>query len=305
MSRKKFSDLKAKLNKTLKNIWKQTKIISEKIWNKTKIIAGRVWEKTKVISQKAYSGFMSAKTFWCAFAILVILFIISIVVLSIRLHDYTKEDDRSVSLRSSMDESLNVFAMEYQNDSGEITIQGQDGAKVIAPGTDTEYTLRLRNTDKVALDYTFVPDLKFTSEHKLPIVIRLLDHEDNYIIGNETTWVALDEVGDVECSGTLMKNQTAEYVFQWKWPFESENDEYDSFLGSATLDENIGVDLDFALHAQANTTVASNGGFFKSPIGNIIVISIIALLLISVIILLLIYIIKKLKTKENQEPIIV
>lgn len=294
MSKKSNSNFQAKLKNILKNVWENIKKVSQMIW-----------KHTKNISKKAFHGFMSAKTFWSAFAILIILLIISIVVLSIRLHDYTKTDDRAISLRSSMDESLNVFAMEYKNDSGEITVKGHDGTKVIAPGTDVEYTLRLRNTDKVALDYSFVPELDYTSEHKLPIVIRLLAPNDEYIIGNETTWVPIHEVETIEYSGLLMENETAEYVFQWKWPFESENDEYDTFLGTATLDGNVGVDFSFGLHAEANTTVKANGGFFHSPSGKVTVLFIIFLLLAAAIALLLIHIIKRMKAKKNEQPIIV
>lgn len=263
-----------------------------------------VWEGIKSVAKKAFRGFMNAKSFWSAFAILVILLIISIVVLSIRIHDYSKVDDRSVSLRSSMDESLNVFAMEYKNDSGEIIIQGQDGEKVIAPGTDVEYTLRLRNIDKIALDYSFVPALNYTSEHKLPIEIRLLDPNDDYIIGNETTWIPLDEIGDVTCNGTLLQNETAEYVFQWRWPYESGNDGYDSFLGDLAFASDVGVNLDFSVHSEANTTIKSNGGFFQSQPGKVTVLVIIAVLLAVAITLLLVHIIYKIKARKNAIPVI-
>lgn len=240
--------------------------------------------------KKLLDSLMNAKTFWTALAILLILFIISIVVLSIRLYDYTKTDDREVSLRSSMDETLEVFSVEYKNASGEVTVSGLDGDKVIAPGTDVEYTLRIRNTDKVALDYSLVPALSYTSEHSLPIVIRLLDDNDDYVIGSATEWVALDAVGEIECGGTLLKNETKEYVFQWKWPYESGDDAYDSFLGSLDGEENVGAEISFGLHATASLDVASNGGFFSSPQGRVIVLLIIAILLAVAIALLLIYI---------------
>ena len=257
------------------------------------------------LCKRIWKGFTSAKTFWSAFAILVILLILSIVVLFLRLHSFAEVDERSVSLRSSMDESLNVFAMEYKNETGEVTIQGKDGEKVIAPGAEVEYTLRMRNTDKVALNYSFTPDLKFTSEYKLPIVVRLLDENDNYIIGNETTWVALDQIEAQPCEGTLMEGEAAELLFQWKWPFESGDDTYDTHLGSIDYDGTIGVDLSFALHAEANTTVSANGGFTKTPAWNVVVILVIFLLLAAVITLLTLYIIKRIRDKRNEKPIIV
>lgn len=247
----------------------------------------------KNIFKRACDGFATAKTFWSAFSLLVILLIISTVLLSIRLHDYVTTDDRALSLRTSMDESLKVFAVEYESSNGEISVKGHDGTKVIAPGTDVEYTLRLRNTDKVALDYCFTPQIEYTSEYELPIVVRLLDPDDNYVVGNERTWVPIKDISTVVCEGTLVKGETAEYVFQWKWPFDSSNDAYDSFLGSSTIEENIGINLSFALHSDANTTVESNGGFLSSPPGKIIVLFAILLLLVSAILLLLAHIIRK------------
>ena len=241
------------------------------------------------LCKKIWNGFLSAKTFWSAFAILIILLIISIVVLSIRLHGFAKTDERAISLKSSMDETMNVFAMEYKNETGEITIQGRDGDKVIAPGAEVEYTLRLRNTDTVALNYSFVPDLGFTSPYKLPIVVRLLDPEDNYIIGDETTWIPLDEIEAKVCEGTLMQGESAEFLFQWKWPFESGDDAFDTHLGTIEFDGTIGVELDFGLRAETNTTIMANGGFTKTPVWNVIVILVIFLLLVAVVVLLIIH----------------
>ena len=288
MSEETKLDFRTKLNNMCKRVWDGTKDVSRKIW-----------EGTKSVSKKAYRGFMSAKTFWSAFAILVILLIISIVVLSIRLYDYTKTDDRAVSLRSSMDETLDVFAVEYENESGEVTIKGADGKKVIAPGSRVEYTLRLRNTDKVALDYAFTPDLKHTTRYDLPIMIRLLDPNDEYVIGSETEWVMLQDVKAVECTGTLMKNETAEYIFQWQWPYEWGEDEYDTYLASIRSEDNLGVSFSFGIHSEANTEIKANGSFFSSHAGRITVIVIIAILLAVAIALLLIYIIKR---KGNLAP---
>jgi len=271
----------------------------KRVWDGTKSVSRKIWEGTKSVSKKAYRGFMSAKTFWSAFAILVILLIISIVVLSIRLYDYTKTDDRAVSLRSSMDETLDVFAVEYENESGEVTIKGADGKKVIAPGSRVEYTLRLRNTDKVALDYAFTPELKHTTRYDLPIMIRLLDPNDEYVIGSETEWVMLQDVKSVECTGTLMENETVEYIFQWQWPYEWGEDEYDTYLASIRSEDNLGVSFSFGIHSEANTEIKANGGFFSSHAGRMTVIVIIAILLAVAIALLLIYIIKR---KGNLAP---
>lgn len=279
--------------------------MSQPTERETEVKSNNIWTNIKEFFKKAFKGFMNAKTFWSAFAILIILLIISIVVLSIRLYDYIKVDEREVLLNSTMDESLDIFAIEYANESGEITVKGADGQKVIAPGTDIEYTLRLRNNDKVALNYSFSPVLEHTSEHRLPIVVRLLSPNDDYLIGSENSWVKIDEVEKKEFSGTILKGEAVEYVFQWKWPYESGDDAYDSFLGSINSAGDVGLDVSFTIHSEANTSVAANGGFFVSPVGRFIVILIIAILLAVAITLLLIYIIKKIKAQpEPPAPVV-
>lgn len=266
--------------------------------NKTKIalresISHRMqglWERAGRAARRLCHSFTSAAIFWSALCILLILWVISAVVLSVRLHEFARIDDRSVSLRASMTDSLDVFAMEYKNAAGVITVSGQDGEKVIAPGVDAEYTLRLRNTDRVALDYSFRPQLSYTTEHTLPILIRLLDPQDRYVIGDASTWVPLDEIGRSECKGTLRRDETAEYVLQWKWPFESGDDGYDSFLGSATADGGIGLHCSFVVSAEANMTVTDNGGLLHSPVGRVLLPLMLLLFLAAAIVLLLIHV---------------
>lgn len=240
--------------------------------------------------------------FGTALGLLVIVTVISAILLTVRLVDYIKVDDRAVSLRSSMDEKLDVFALEYRNDTGEITVKGSDGTKVIAPGTDIEYTLRLRNTDEVALDYVYTPEVNFSSEYKFPLLVRLLDPEDNYVIGSETEWVPIDQVNAIEEKGTLLVNETAEYVFQWKWPFESGDDAYDTFLGSVSVENDAGLSLSFNLHSEANLTANANSGFMKAPLTKVLRALLVFILLVAAIVLLVIYIIKRIKANREEKP---
>ncbi|MBQ9746678.1 MAG: uL15 family ribosomal protein [Clostridia bacterium] len=242
--------------------------------------------------------FALGKIFWIAIAILAILLVLSLVVLSFRLFDYAKADDYAVSLKSNMDSKLDVFSVEYSNASGEVTVSGADGEKVIAPGTDVEYTVRLRNTDKVAIDYDLVPEVKIISEYELPIVIRLLDYNDNYLVGDAKTWVPLDALNGISQSATLEKGESAEYIFQWKWPFESGDDAYDSFLGNNSINENISVSIAFSVHAEANTALEYNGGFWGSGSGYTVFGVIFLILLLVAIVLLIISIFKQRIPKE-------
>jgi hypothetical protein len=103
------------------------------------------------------------RIFGTALIILILLTLLSAILLTIRLINYISVDDREVMLESGFDKPLDIFSVQYKNSSGEITVSGMDGQKVVAPGTAVDYTIRLRNKDKTAIDYELVPTVTFFS----------------------------------------------------------------------------------------------------------------------------------------------
>ena len=237
-------------------------------------------------SQKDNARVPSGKMFWTAVAILALLLIFSFVILSVRLYMYSETDKRAVSLKADSVTDLNVFSLSYKNDSGDITIKGADGEKVLAPGAQVDYTVRIRNTDKIALDYELSPQVNLISQHELPILVRLIGPGEEYLVGDAKTWVPLLEMNSLRKTKTLLKNECDEYLFQWKWEFEAGNDEYDTWLGSNAVNQNIGVNINFSIHAQANTSAELNGGIFGENTDAIVLAVIFIILLITAIVLL-------------------
>ena len=258
--------------------------------------------------RKIRSGF--GGTFWPGIFILVILLILSFVVLGFRLADFAKRDDREVMLKSNMDADLDIFSATYKNAQGEVVIQGADGDKVIAPGSKVDYTVRLRNKDTVAIDYTLIAVIKTINnsenqEIEIPLEFRILDPEDNYIAGDAKTWVDRKALDGLSHTGTIMSGESAEYVFQWRWPFEGSDDELDTMLGNMA-DSDLGLEISFTLRSEANTSLAANGGFWGSGAGKAVLIILFALLLLLAIILLVIAYFKRkrVETVVVREPII-
>ena len=239
------------------------------------------------------------KSFWVGVSILAILLIISIIVLSVIISDYARADERSVLLKSNMSENLDIFSLYYTNDTGEITISGSNGDKVIAPGATVEYSIRIKNDDRMALDYEFAPVVKLVGEYKLPILVRILDPDQNYVLGSAKEWVPIDEINKVAYRDTLTRGEAVEYTFQWKWPFESGNDEYDTFLGG--LDVDTGLSLSFNIHAAANTGMDANGGFLQSGMAKTIGLLVVAIMLLVALILIVIAVLKRIA--KVTEPI--
>lgn len=259
-------------------------------------------EDLKSNEKHTASPFLKVRgAFWVAIAILIILLLLSIVALSARVIDYAQADRRALAVRSNMDAELDVFSVQYKNSKGDITVRGLDGDKVVAPGTDVEYTIRIRNADKIALDYTLVADTKMLGEYPLPLEVRVLDPEDKYLLGSAKEWASIDELSNLLHKGTLGRGQAFEYTFQWRWSYEGD-DAYDTMLGD--LEDGAGIEISFALSAVANTTVGANGGFFASGMARSVLLLIFAILLLVAITLLIISIIKRAKTPPTPEPVL-
>ena len=209
-----------------------------------------------------------------AVTIISILTVTSIVMLSIRLYDFVHIDDREVALRSGLESDLSLFAIRHENESGEITVEGADGQQIVAPGTSVEYTLRFRNKDTTAIDYQLSAETEFLLGYELPIEIRLLNSDEDYIIGSPTEWIPIKALDGVYINETILAGNTAEYVFQWKWEFEGD-DTYDTLLGSLAAEKPMGVEVSMTVHAEANTDIGINGGFMKSGLGEIVFTSIV------------------------------
>lgn len=231
------------------------------------------------------------KSFWVGISIIAILLILSIVVLSVIIVEYARADERSVLLRTNMDEKLDIFSIEYKNAIGEITVSGANGEKVIAPGTDVEYTIRIKNTDRIALDYELLPEMELIGENEIPIVVRILDPDDNYILGSAKEWASIDELNGTVHRNTIARDEAVEYTFQWKWPFDSQNDDYDTFLGG--LGASAGIKVSFNIHAMSNTSMDANGGFVGSGMAKAIALLLVAIMLLVAIILLVRAILKR------------
>lgn len=254
--------------------------------------------------KKVKSGF--GGTFWPGIFILIILLLLSFVLLGFRLADFAGRDSRELLLKSNMDAELDIFSASYQNAKGEIVIEGADGEKVIAPGSHVDYTVRLRNKDSVAIDYTLIAEIKLLNaptdkQLELPLEFRILDPEDNYIAGDAKTWVDRAALDGLSHSGTILREESAEYIFQWRWPFEGSDDELDTMLGNMA-DADLRLEISFGVRSEANTSLGANGGLWGSGVGKAILIIIFALLLLLAIILLVIAYFKKKRIETVVEP---
>ena len=148
-------------------------------------------------------------------------------------------DDGSGNQAFSTVSTDSLFQASYTNaDGSDFTVVSATGDDVIAPGTQGDYTFRLKNTADVELFYSFVLDGMFSIEgtdHLIPIKVRLKGNDGEYLIGAEDEWSAIADLKDISDAGTLKGNTSRYYTVEWLWPFESGNDALDTMLGNGEL----------------------------------------------------------------------
>jgi len=148
------------------------------------------------------------------------------------------------------DTKLEIFHLSYDSEKG-ITVNSENGDKLIAPGTSNEYVFTLENTGDVPLDYDMTMESWITgTDLKLPVKARVHDHTDRYIVGSSSEMVDTDELNTVREHSKLSAGRFAVYTLDWEWPYEWDNDTYDTMLG------NMAVNGDIALTIKINTFAA-------------------------------------------------
>ena len=148
---------------------------------------------------------------------------------------------------------VEIFRVSYENGEGKITVQSGKGDKVIAPGTSNEYAFTLKNTGKESLDYTLEMEAYFSNEEfAIPVVVRLLEDQGTYLLGNDEAYTDVLDLNQVNESGSLSAGYIAPYTLQWQWPFEGD-DAYDTLLGNMAVDEDLTLTI-------VIRTVAEYGG---------------------------------------------
>lgn len=162
--------------------------------------------------------------------------------------DKTEQGDSPLWLGLS---DLELFHMEYANETGEITVSSQNGDQLVAPGTRNEYVFTLQNGGRIALDYTMEMEAYFTvDEYVIPLKATVQDYNGEYLLGSESEMADVLELNNVYTEGSLSVGHIAPYTITWEWPFEGD-DEWDTLLGNMAVDGDIGLTVIIKTVAEA------------------------------------------------------
>lgn len=197
---------------------------------------------------------------WVLLVVVLFLFLLSTIVLGSRLYEMATRDQYTVDLGvGELDGSIELFRIEYANESGELTVRGINADNVVAPGTTVSYDIRLRNNDDVVIDFVMLPSVTFLTGDAVPVEFKIMDDYGNYILGDANTWVSSDDMNGLEHRGSIHPGEVFTYHVSWQWVFEvSDNqDAYDTYLGNRNGEIRPGVRVGIETEAAANHYVTT------------------------------------------------
>ena len=162
--------------------------------------------------------------------------------------------------------TTDIFQAEYENGEGKSAVVSQDGTKVIAPGVKTSYKFTMQNTGNMAVNYQ--TDLKFTltigdevqEDYYFPLKVQLLNDRGEYIIGDKTEWVNVQDAELYAYPALLGANSYETFEFILYWEFEGGQDELDTLYGDLSAEKGVTLTLKIKTYAEEAPDPTAQGG---------------------------------------------
>ena len=198
---------------------------------------------------------------WILLILFLLLFLLTSVILGSRLYGLATRDKYSVDLGMGTDGEIELFKIEYENASGDITVQGVNGENVVAPGTTVDYAIRLRNREEdCIIDFVMTPNVRFLNGEEVPIRFKLMDNYGNWLLGSDTEWVNFDGLNNLVHRGSIHPGEVFTYYLTWEWIFEvsDEQNAYDTYLANQNGEILPGVEVSFTTESTANPAVTKH-----------------------------------------------
>ena len=189
--------------------------------------------------------------------IFLILFLLTTAILGAHLYKMATRDQYTVDMGlGEPDGSSELFRIQYENDKGEITVQGANADKVVAPGTEVDYDIRLRNEDEVIVDFVMTPEVTFLTDSEVPVKFKIVDAYGNYILGSASQWATATDMNNLVHKGSIHPGEVSTYHISWQWAFEVSDvhDTYDTFLGGQVGENTPGIRVAIRTESSANPT---------------------------------------------------
>ena len=131
--------------------------------------------------------------------------------------NYNIHDDHTVWQTETQ---VDIFSARHYSANG-LTVNSDNGDKVIAPGTTGTYRFTVENTSGLPMYY----ELTFESWQKgfrydLPMQARVYSETGEYLLGSPAVWPDINELNNTADQQTLDDGKSMTYTLEWRWPFE-------------------------------------------------------------------------------------
>ncbi len=131
--------------------------------------------------------------------------------------NYNIHDDHTVWQTET---KVDIFSAKHYSANG-LTVNSDNGDKVIAPGTTGTYRFTVENTNQLPMYY----ELTFESwqegfRFNLPMQARVYNEENEYLLGSPAAWPDITELNNAADQRTLEAGESMTYTLEWRWPFE-------------------------------------------------------------------------------------
>lgn len=163
---------------------------------------------------------------------------------------FTVTDENEVVWETETE--VEIFKVAYENGEGYVTAKSFNGEKIVAPGTENSYLFKLKNSGDTEITYTLNVDAFITpGDNMIPIEARISRYDEEWIVGGPDEWVDVPTLDTAADEASLSPDRYTYYTLDWRWPFESGNDEYDTFLGNLAVEEDITITIVISTTATA------------------------------------------------------
>lgn len=199
-----------------------------------------------------------------------IFIIITSTVLSLRFNAFSaiaKEVDSTISIDS------NASNTNSSGKSGIDIVNVNSSKQLTAPGRVNTYVFNVVNNESFKLKFEAKSKSQFINADgaQIPIEVRMLDHNGNYCVGGEDEWVPAEEMDAFTRNTVLAPNSYAQYTLEWRWPYESGNDELDTKIGKSAIKQTIMLEVEVDVVAErASASAPDNGIPYTGDSSNLI-----------------------------------
>lgn len=256
--------------------------------------------------------------------VLIILVLFSLGILLVRLGDFLpnntdiffiepKEGDVEFSDDKEiwdLNTQIDIFSITDKNEDGKVTVESIDGNKVIAPGTEGTYRFQIKNKGNIAVDTETKLSVDFIADgfeyDTLPIEVKFTNYKGEIL--SDEAWISIDKFEECIDELTIGRNSYVYYQFDWRWKFESGDDELDTYLGNLSCDSVVKMTVGIQATATQSENYDAEGGLKSGDGvprvgGSLVPVPYIVLNLIILIILAILITLEISKRKQQSEQI--